>query len=101
MVAFSRLLAPLCGNNSSHYKLLARHAGAAQRVGGPLVTFPVTPESRSAQADPFLSLSAFASHATYCAPQFRLSLFAFLLLFIDIGSNLNHPERYEKHHTRH
>jgi hypothetical protein len=27
--------------------------------------------------------------------------FAFLLLFIDIGSILTHPERYEKHYTRH
>ena len=29
---FSCLLAPLRGNNSSHFKLLACHAGAAQRI---------------------------------------------------------------------
>jgi hypothetical protein len=58
----------------------------------------VTPELRSAQAEgplisPFLSFQFF-----FYFPPFP---FAFLLLFIDIGSILNHPESYEKHHTRH
>jgi hypothetical protein len=65
----------------------------------------VTPESRSAQVEgPLVSpfqLSAFASHATYCAPRFPFFPFAFFLLFIDIGSILNHPERHEKHHGKH
>jgi hypothetical protein len=74
---------------------------------------PVTPESRSAQVKgPLVSpfqlsgLSDFRFCFTLHTPliahrSVRLSPFAFLLLFSDIGSILNHPERYEKHHTRH
>jgi hypothetical protein len=78
----------------------------------PLVTFPSRRSrvARRRKAPLFLHFSfqplrfqllLHPPHATYCAPQFRLSPFAFLLLFIDIGSILNHPERYEKHYTRH
>ena len=36
-----------------------------------------------------------------CAPQLPPFPLRFLLLFIDIGSILNHPDRHEKHYTRH